>query len=242
MGKVCGLFKDIFWQASSDHEADDIRRQIGPGAAVIVAPDLTAPQLCQEKGLKKEKTKNRLKLVFLSRICRMKNLDAALKMVEGLEGEVFFDIYGPIEDEAYWRCCQKLMSSFKENIQVRYRGVVSHQQVAAVMEDGDFFILPTRGENFGHAILEALSAGCPVLISDRTPWRGLAKARVGWDLPLEEPEKFREALRACLAMDNVIYQQWSQGARAYAQRVIQDETMVARYRCLFQETGEKTQP
>src|SRR3546814_17574361 len=37
------------------------------------------------------------------------------------------------------------------------------------------------GENYGHVIAEALEAGLRLLISDQTPWRGLAEAGVGHD-------------------------------------------------------------
>jgi glycosyltransferase involved in cell wall biosynthesis len=36
----------------------------------------------------------------------------------------------------------------------------------------DLFAFPSRGENFGHVVLESLSVGTPVLVSDRTPWKG----------------------------------------------------------------------
>ena len=48
-----------------------------------------------------------------------------------------------------------------------------------------FFILPTLGENFGHVFIEALAAGCPLIISNRTPWLELEKKGIGWDIPLE---------------------------------------------------------
>ena len=35
----------------------------------------------------------------------------------------------------------------------------------------DLFTFPTRGENFGHVIPEALSAGTPIILSDQTPWQ-----------------------------------------------------------------------
>ena len=56
------------------------------------------------------------------------------------------------------------------------------------------FYCPRSGENFGHVIIEALSAGCLALISDRTPWRGLEDAGVGWDLALYDLQAFRAAI------------------------------------------------
>ena len=43
-------------------------------------------------------------------------------------------------------------------------------------------------------ILEAWAAGLPVVISDRTPWRDLESQGVGWDLPLDNPQRWIEVL------------------------------------------------
>jgi glycosyltransferase involved in cell wall biosynthesis len=45
-------------------------------------------------------------------------------------------------------------------------------------------VLPTYNENFGYVILEALLAGCPVILSDQPPWRDLEARQVGWTIPL----------------------------------------------------------
>ena len=37
--------------------------------------------------------------------------------------------------------------------------------------------LPSKGENFGHIIMESLAASTPVIISDLTPWKDLENAR-----------------------------------------------------------------
>ena len=37
----------------------------------------------------------------------------------------------------------------------------------------DIFLFPTRGENFGHVVAEALSVGCPVLTTPTTIWTDL---------------------------------------------------------------------
>ena len=61
------------------------------------------------------------------------------------------------------------------------------------------FFFPTLGENYGHVIYEALDSGCPVLISDQTPWRGLSEVGAGWDLPLDKPDLFRQACKRSFA-------------------------------------------
>jgi glycosyltransferase involved in cell wall biosynthesis len=69
-----------------------------------------------------------------------------------------------------------------------------------MLREHDLFFLPTLGENYGHVVQEALLAGCPVLLSDTTPWRGLQALGVGWDLPLDDEAGFRAVLRACVQM------------------------------------------
>jgi len=69
------------------------------------------------------------------------------------------------------------------------------------MRGHDLFFLPTRGENFGHVIHEALNAGLPVLISDRTPWSGVTAAGAGWALPLTAPEPFVRVIEQVAALD-----------------------------------------
>jgi glycosyltransferase involved in cell wall biosynthesis len=101
------------------------------------------------------------------------------------------------------------------------------------MADHDLFLLPSQGESFGHVILEALLAGCPVLISDRTPWRGLQEKGIGWDLPLDPEDGFRAALQQCLAMDADEHRRWSQRAREYGLQHLRNDETIERTRALF---------
>ena len=55
------------------------------------------------------------------------------------------------------------------------------------LQASHLFALLTLGENFGHAIGEALRAGCPVLISDQTPWTDVVATGAG--VVLDEPAR-----------------------------------------------------
>jgi glycosyltransferase involved in cell wall biosynthesis len=48
------------------------------------------------------------------------------------------------------------------------------------------FLLPSRSENFGLVIAEALASGVPALVTDTTPWSDLTPNRAGWCVPWEE--------------------------------------------------------
>jgi len=124
----------------------------------------------------------------------MKNLDFALRVLKTVNSPLTFTIYGPKEDEAYWRTCEAMVADLPENIQVDYRGAVLPEQVRGVLRAHDVFFLPTRGENYGHVIHEALAAGLPVLLSDQTPWGDVVDAGVGWTLPLNDPAAFARVI------------------------------------------------
>lgn len=189
--RMAGLYRNLTWQASSVHEEADIRRKLGSVAQNIKMginlPDMAPRQL---PSFSPRTQGEPLRIVFLSRISPMKNLDYALNVLKQVRVSVRFDIYGPIRDEPYWARCKELIAQLPDHVEVSYRGSVEHDQVAAILALYDLFFLPTLGENYGHVILEALAAGTPVLIADTTPWRDLAKSGTGWDLPLERPEDF----------------------------------------------------
>jgi len=236
-----GLYRQVIWHASSEFERRDIlrvlpsnydqRNLILAGSLltgiygstceawltanfITVASDLPISPAQPTPRLRSKKPAE-LRLVFLARIARMKNLVGALRALGDLRGNVTFDIYGPLEDAAYWRECQEVIAQLPANVQVRQLGEVDHAAVPSILGQYDLFILPTLGENFGHAIAEALAAGCPVLISDRTPWRNLEAARAGFDVPLEQPERFHEILQFFIDMDEPTHGEWHAGAQAY---------------------------
>ena len=131
------------------------------------------------------KSAGHVTFIFLSRISPKKNLYGILKMLGYLSGNIHFTIVGPVRDEDYWRKCLDAIEQLPENVFVHVSGSVPHEKVHTLLSQHHFFILPTLGENFGHAILEAMAAGTPVIISDQTPWRNLKNQSAGWDIALE---------------------------------------------------------
>lgn len=236
--KALRLHGKVLWQVSSLHEQEDVLRAFGCNQGVgaqlniAVAPNLPDIQPLQAQ-LTHTKEPGALRIVFLSRVSPMKNLEGALEMLAGLRGAVEFHIYGPLEDAAYWERCQRRIERLPANIKVHLHGMVPHEEVVPTMAKHDLFFLPTLGENYGHVIIESLAAGCPVLISDQTPWRNLEVAGVGWDIPLDQPERFTAALQRCVDMSSEELAGYSARARAYAERTMTDSVAVQQNRDLF---------
>lgn len=239
VAKLLGLYRDVIWQASSEHEEGQIRQVMGAGARVHVAADLAPPPGSESAPARSPKQPGRLRALYLGRIAVNKNLLGVLEVLElltELEGEVTLDIHGPKEDVAYWHRCEAVIERLPPNCRVRYSGVAGPDEVAEVMRTHDLFILPTHGENFGQAIFESLSGGCPVLISDRTPWLDLEEKGVGWDLPLENPTRFAEVIERCVAMDETEHREWSKRANAFALEFSRDDAHPEKSRRMFRET------
>jgi glycosyltransferase involved in cell wall biosynthesis len=128
--------------------------------------------------------------------------------------------------------CEALLVNMPVNCKVTYRGAISHELVNETLTEYDFFVLPTLGENFGHAIFESLSAGIPVLISDQTPWRHLAQQQAGWDLPLVETI-WTKTMDDCVAMTDEVYQRWSKQAVEVPNAYVKDNKFEQSYLSLF---------
>ena len=234
LARAMGLYKDVLWQASSAAEERDIRRWCGAAASVFVVPNVAVANAGRVEGAREVKRPGQIKIVFVSRVDRMKNLDAALQMLSKVIGRIEFNIYGPISDQAYWNTCAKTISALPSTVSVHYHGAIGQERVAEVLSANHLFLMPSLGESYGHAIVEALSAGCPVLISDRTPWRGLEAKQVGWDIALERSDLFHRVLQTCIDMDDATYQRWSDNARAYATSLVDQDVGTRMIHTLFE--------
>jgi glycosyltransferase involved in cell wall biosynthesis len=234
LARGLGLYRNMTWQASSELEARDIQRTLGRTAApMVIAPNLPRP-VHGEAHTGHRSAGDALRVVFLARIAPMKNLDFAVRVLRLVRVPVSFSIYGPVRDAGYWRECQRLLECLPDHVTVEYRGEAASADVPDVLAAHDLFFLPTQGENYGHAIVEALSAGTPVLIADTTSWRALEEAGVGWDLPLDAPERFARSIEHAAGLGAGEYAAWRARARAYGAARLDDEAAVEANRRLFE--------
>ena len=229
--RMIGLHKHVIWHASTEYEAEDIRRVMGDAAFIRTAIDLTmtgdeiqpAPRIGGGP----------LRVVFISRISRKKNLWGALSLLRSVRQEVCFDVYGPAEDVAYWTECQEAAAVLPANVVFTYCGLLQPLEVAPTLAKYDLFLFPTFGENYGHVIAEALSAGLPILISDTTPWRDLEQTKLGWDIPLGQPDRFVACIEECCTKSADAYDKWRREIRQWAVANIGNQAAVEENRQLF---------
>ncbi|MBA3899720.1 MAG: glycosyltransferase family 4 protein [Bacteroidetes bacterium] len=230
--KIVGLFSNVIFHASNQEEARQVRLYFGHRQKIRIAPNLSKKQPLKLP-LKKEKNKGSLKLINIARISSEKGLEEALEILQKVKSNVEFDFYGPIYDKQYWAKCEKLIQQMPENVKVSYKGSIESSLIHEKFNDYHFLFMPTKGENFGHIIVEALSAACPVIISDETPWKYLEERHAGWDIPLNKKKDFIEAIESAANMEQQEYQEWEQGALKFSMEIIHNDEAVEQNRKLF---------
>ena len=219
------LWRGVTLHATSEAEARDMAAGLPGVSPIVVAPNIRLPIDAASFAASPD---GALRLTFVGRIVPVKQLDYALNVLSRVRSRVNFEIYGPAEDVAYWKGCQELIANLPHNIRVHWHGETSNDGVVAAMATTDLFFLPTAGENFGHAIFEALSTGVPVLISDQTPWRHLAAANAGWDLPLADVTRWVEAIETFATWPTQRRTELRRGATNLAHRWFRESGAVER--------------
>ena len=233
--RILGLFKDLTWSVTSKIEEKDVRKILGKNTRCIIAEDL--PRAVPKFQIKLKETTT--KIIFLSRICEMKNLLYAIKIIKSLNYNIAFDIYGTLEDQQYWEKCQKLLQSLPDNIKWEYKGVADSEKVIDLFSAYDIFLFPTLGENFGHVIFEALAAGCIPVISDQTPWIDLEEQKCGFTIPLALEERFKSVIGMLCEMSDKDYTVLRKNAKAYAMQKYDDSVKNTGYRTIFDTLTRK---
>lgn len=228
--RLVKMNKKIFFHATNEKERNEIERFF-PHSHISIADNL--PDMDQQVLHFCEKKKGKINCVFVARIVPIKNLLYVVEVLAKVSVSVSLTIAGPVEDENYWNSCLEKIKGLPENISVNYIGGVKKEAIQKIIREHHLLILPTTGENFGHSIFEAFLAGRPVLISDQTPWRQLIQKKIGWDLPLNSPELFRDAIEMAGGWEQNDFEEYASSSWNFAYEFIKNPQLIEKYKLLF---------
>lgn len=235
--KGLGYFKGIEWSATSEEEAADIRREAGKDAVCHLAEDL--PRKPEDVEHATRTDTGNLRVIFLSRISRKKNLLFAAKVLQQVSGDITFDIYGNMEDVSYWKECEEELKKLSGNVKWAYKGEADAEQVVKIFAEYDVFLFPTMAENYGHVIFEAMAGGCVPVISDKTPWTEEKTEKCGTVLELDREnavKDFAEAVEKYAGMTRQEKQEAAKRCIAFAGAYRAGEAE-EQYREMFENEG-----
>lgn len=245
--KSLGFYNNVTFHCTVKQEEEDINKILGKKKKVVIAPNF--PKILRNPQKTYFKKSNSLILTYLARVAPEKNLLFALNLLlEIKDYRIVLKIYGSVYNKEYWEICKKTIASFANNIIVEYNEPVKPEKVPEILANTDFLILPTTGENFGHSIIESLSVGTPVLISDKTPWHfnwqykhnqflklGVKYSTAGWDLSLENSSEWINISKYLAELDDDDYKVLSNNAFEFAKNFINDDSILKANQKLFSE-------
>lgn len=233
---IIGAFKRATWSFTSKEELNEAISAIGKKNIknYIIAEDLPRSVDFDSNRANINGSYGVLKIVFLSRIVPKKNLLYAIKILRNeYAGQIQFDIYGTKEDIEYWHLCEKEINNLPSNVKCHYCGSVKPDESVSAFAAHDIFLFPTRGENFGHVIYEALAGGCIPIISDTTPWKDFDEKHCGNVISLDDIDGFRNAIQVYLDMPPEELLRMKMNAIDYAERKYQTSIATSGYKAIF---------
>jgi len=155
----------------------------------------------------------------MSRLHPKKGVDILLKAwsiyVDNHQGSTL-KIAGTGKDD-YIRHLRNLVTELNINDSVFFLGMLRNECREDAFKSSDIFVLPSHTENFGMAILEALTYGLPVITTTGTPWKDIKTMRAGWWIDLDL-EKLVSALEDASSMSRSDYTKKSHNAKQIAEK------------------------
>jgi glycosyltransferase involved in cell wall biosynthesis len=174
MGKP--LLKRSFVHATSQHEQLALNKIIKPKHIFNIPNLITLPD---HTPFRQNIFYEKLKLLFLSRIEEKKGLDILLQALPAVTVPYHLTIAGSGE-AGYINSLKKIAVQNNQEQNVSWIGFQTKNKFDVLCEH-DLLVLPSYDENFGNVVIESLSVGTAVLISEHVGLANYVKENdLGW--------------------------------------------------------------
>ncbi len=224
--------KNVTWHATDEVEAKDIELIFGKQKIKVIS---NLVNLSDSRELQTTKKPNHIRLMYYSLISEKKNLLFLLELLLKWKGSFELAVYGPDKDITYAQKCKDFVAS-EANLKdkVHFYGVIDSHEFSSLADKSDYFVLPTLGENYGHAIVESLALGLPILISDQTPWK-LDSSANNYSISLDNQNAWLNVLTEISNLDASAHLQAKLAAQDFFHEhiVIQQASNITSYKSLF---------
>jgi glycosyltransferase involved in cell wall biosynthesis len=180
-------------------------------------------------------------LITTSRLVYKNGLDDVIRALTLLPSEVRFRVYGTGKEEQNLRALAKRLGVASR---VEFRGFVQHEELPAVLAEGNIFVRPSRSEGMGNSFIEAMAAGLPVIATQEggiadflyDAARNPDKETTGWAVDKDSPGQIAEAVTRLIA-DPERAAKVKGNARALVQERYDWDLIAKQMRALFATLG-----
>jgi glycosyltransferase involved in cell wall biosynthesis len=134
-------------------------------------------------------------VLYVGRISKEKELDFLAQVAERMKGdtEVQFAFVGD----------GPLLAELKKKLpQAIFTGPLHHQELSTAYASADLFVFPSTTDTYGNVVIEALSSGLPVLVSDQGGPRELLREPEDGEVVLGGIGEWERAIRRLLQADS----------------------------------------
>jgi glycosyltransferase involved in cell wall biosynthesis len=196
----------INFHATNALEASIIKTHFPKAKRIDIIPNyIEMPKLLENEPVKKQ-------LIFLGRINPIKNIDLLIEAFSALvQHEEFNDYKLLIGGSArldyeleYQNKLNQLVNALNVKEKVVFLGHISGDEKQKLLAASKALILPSKSENFGNVVLEALSQKTPVVASKNTPWAILEDYKAGKWVDAT-PKDLAKALKELLSENDKTY-------------------------------------
>lgn len=231
--RLSGIFSNVTFHATSKQEKSDISRYF-PRNNFVIVPNLSSSG-SEKKSKKRKKNQDEINIVSVARIAPEKNIEFALECLKQIQSDIQVKMIfiGSVYDQKYFEKCRQRAATLKERFEISFLGHKNPEEIDSYYKSAHLFFLPTLGENYGHAIVEAIHHNLPVLISDNTPWKNLDEENLGADYPLTDISAFSAYIEKIAHMSETDYNSYTKGIASRFSRRIDLKGNLSSYKELF---------
>jgi glycosyltransferase involved in cell wall biosynthesis len=227
--KIILLFRNIKFHVTDEVEKKYVENIFGNRYEIITLPNI--PSLFKQQYVKKDV--NSFNLITIALVSSMKNHYNVLLALMKCKSDICYRIYGPIKEYEYWENCKLLIQKLPLNVKVQYMGPISPNDVEQELKWAHVKILPSKSENYGHAMVEALSAGKPLISSHFIPWNDLNINNAGFNVDPNNLVELADALEFYANADSSQYDTLSSNASNYILKKVNIDQIKKAYLELF---------
>lgn len=159
-------------------EAAAIRAYV-PGTRTVIIPNGMEVGLYGNDTTARAVPGHQRTLLYFSRISQIKGLDLLAEAWAKVDRRGWkLLLVGP-DDHGYTDVIKKVFAEKCEAGSFEFRAPVYGEEKVRLLDRADAFVLPTRNENWGNAVAEAMASRLPVICTKGAPWECLEKTRSG---------------------------------------------------------------
>lgn len=171
--------KHINFHATNNFEKELIKEFFPKAKRIDVIPNyIELPEHLNEPST--------MKFVFVGRINPIKNIDLIIEAIAILNNKnikVCLDIVGSARldsEKDYQKLLIEKIKDYRLDDFITFQGHLDGNEKNSIIASSLALVLPSKSENFGNVVLEALAQGTPVIASKNTPWQLLSEFKAGF--------------------------------------------------------------